>query len=268
MRKIRFLPRALAAALPCLLFTALPTHSADSLDSVEEAAVHWARLRSETARLETDWSWEREVLQSTRTALQERVKLLQEKRRLLDTRTQADRTELTELKQRAEDGANALREVEGKIDGLCKRVLDLRNALPPRLSQALDLPFRSLSDSSLPFAQRAQHLMSVLNRCALFNRSITVNEEVVSIPGSKDTRMLEVIYWGLSHAYALDRSNQRAYVGRPTPSGWAWQENAAITESVDTVIRVHAGRLDPRVIELPIQISAMDTATGQPSTGI
>lgn len=244
--------RAVAAALIPFLLATLPAVAADTLDSVEQAALHWARLRSETARVESDWSWEREVLASTRLALEERVKLLEEKRTLLETRGKTDRTEIAELKKRTDDGAAALAEVEQKLGTLADGIIALRSSLPPRLSQALELPFRSLADPSQTFAQRAQHLSSILNRCALFNQSITVSEEVVTIPGTEDQRMLEVIYWGLSHAYALDRSRNQAYLGTTSETGWKWQEASGMAAAVDAVIRIQGGKLDPRLVELPL----------------
>jgi hypothetical protein len=60
-----------------------------------------------------------------------------------------------------------------------------------------------------------QLAMTVLNRCALFNRTVTCGDEVLTISGEQGAKSLEVIYWGLSHAYALDRAAGKAWYGAP-----------------------------------------------------
>lgn len=240
---------AIAAILSC----SLP--AADPLHSTEQLAVTWAKLRDENARLLADWRWEKDVLAASEIALQARAEQLRERRDLLKQKYGAESREIGDLKQRADEGRLAVEEVDTRLQASAARVLALRKSLPPRLSQALDLSFRTLADPGVPVAERAQALTTVLNRCALFNHGIHVSEEILQLPGSKEARMLEVIYWGLSHGYALDRQHRRAFVGQSTADGWIWQPADGIAAQVAAAIDVRQGKDDPRFVMLPVQLT-------------
>src|SRR5690606_4965264 len=73
-----------------------------------------------------------------------------------------------------------------RIGKLAAQLVALRPALPPRLSAALELPYRSVAAPDLAVAERFRHAMTILNRCNQFNQSFVLAEEILPVaPGTE-----------------------------------------------------------------------------------
>jgi len=237
-----------------LLAIAVPLQAAD-VEAVQKAAIEWARIRGETTRLESDWQWQKQILAATNAVLVDRVHKLEARRDELKAKTSGDMTELGELAAKNADGAAALTAADNSLKATTKQVIDLRRQLPPRLSAALELPYRSLANPQLTTGERMLYLTTILNRCAQFNKSIAYGDEAIALPGESERKLLNVIYWGLGQGYALDRITGNAYVGRPGPNGWTWQPDAAAAKPLSQVIAINQEKADPAFVVLPLVLA-------------
>ncbi len=231
------------------------------LDTVQKAAGDWVKMRAETVRLETDWSLQRELLETTIHALEQRAQRAEEKRDLLKAQTARDREEIGSVEARNQASTDGLQKAEAGLEGIQEQIRHLRPALPPRLSAALELPYRSLADPAQTPANRTQAVFTILNRCLLFNRIVTYGEEALTPEGEPAPRMLEVLYWGLSRGYALDRKAGKAWLGSPGPSGWKWEAHSECAPQVATLIAIYNDKAEPDFVILPAAIAhpAMET---------
>jgi Protein of unknown function (DUF3450) len=238
---------ALWALLPALLT------AADPLDAVQTSALEWARVRAETVRLESEWQTEAQLLTASQDVLRERLRLLQEKKEDLLRRTTTERAEIDTFTAKNDASRNELAAVAVRLDELTAQLESLRPSLPPRLSVALELPFRSLTDAQLSVNERMQHALALLNRSLQFNRVLTYSEEPVSL-GANDTRLLQVLYWGLSHAFAFDPASHHAFVGRPLHGRWAWDRLPDGDHPVGTLMAIYQEKADPAYVATPLQL--------------
>ena len=222
-----------------------------SLDTVEKAAGDWLKVRAETARLETDWSMQRPLLDSIGHGLADRAQTLEIKRDYLRVKTAKDRDELTALEASNQAASAALQSVEDQLKATSARLIQLRPSLPPRLSEALSLSYKSLAAAELTMGGRMQLTMTILNRCQQFNRSITCEDEILTLGGESSARQLEVIYWGLSHGYALDRPSGKVWLGSPGPEGWHWDAVPDAADHVARLIAIYHGKGEPEFVEVP-----------------
>jgi hypothetical protein len=229
--------------------------SAPAIGAVQKAVSDWARVREETVRLETTWEQESQLLRSTLNAMQERARTLSDEKKGLVAKTASDRNALNTLATENAETQAALDAAVTRLKKACDELNSLRPMLPPRLSRALELPYRSLANPQLPLGERMQFVTTVLNRCAQFNNTITYDEEPLAIEGENQVRLLEVIYWGASHAYALDRTTEKAYFGAPGAGGWSWQPMADAAKPVAELVAIYREKSDPRFVEVPAQIS-------------
>lgn len=244
---------------------ALPASAAEApaipggpVAEVQQAATEWAKVRAETVRIESDWAWQRSLMQATLDALQEKVGQLEVQRDGLAAKTAGERREIEELETRRRQMAAAAAEAEQHLRTLAARLVRLRGWLPPRLSAALELPLRSLAAADLPAGERMQHTMTILNRCMHFNRTVTYGEELVAPEGGTPV-LMETVYWGLSHGYALDRVAGVAYLGGGGPEGWRWTPAHELKEAVVRVIAVAHDRTEPAFVEIPVEVSDPET---------
>jgi hypothetical protein len=224
---------------------------ADVLAPGEKAAGDWIKVRLETARLDTAWTSERPLLESTVNGLKDHAQTLEEKRDLLLSQTAKDRDEITTLQGKNKEASDDLSATQARLQALSAKLSDLRPFLPPRLSEALELSYRSLANAGLGAGERMQLSMTMLNRCLLFNRTVTSGEEVLTIDGEDGPRSLEVIYWGLSQGYALDRKAGKAWYGSPGPKGWKWEPLPAAAGQVAKLIGIYNDKADPDFVAVP-----------------
>ncbi|HEY5228702.1 MAG TPA: DUF3450 family protein [Opitutaceae bacterium] len=224
---------------------------ADPMQPGEKAAGDWIKVRLETARLETDWRSDRPLLESTVAGLKDRAQTLEEKRDLLKAQTAKDRDDAATMEGKNKEASEDLQAAETRLQALDAKLVETRPYLPPRLSEALELSYRSIANTGLGTGERMQLTMTMLNRCLQFNRTVTSGEEVLAIDGEDAAKSLEVIYWGLSHAYALDRKAGKAWYGSPGPKGWKWDPLAGSASQVTQLISVYNDKADPDFVILP-----------------
>lgn len=226
----------------------------DPVEAVGKAAGEWVKARAETVRLQAEWAAQRELLESTVHAVEERAGNLEARRDELKARTAHEREDLDARDARNRAMATGFQATEARLKSLDEKLLRLRPSLPPRLSTALELPYRSLSAAEIPLGERLQLTMTVLNRCVQFNRVVTHGEEVVKLTGEPAAKSLEVIYWGLSHGYAFDRAAGRAWLGSPGPQGWQWEVRADAAKSVAELLAIADDKAEPEFVTVPAQL--------------
>lgn len=228
--------------------------AAEALEQVQRSAGEWARLREETVRLETDWSEQRAALEAALAAQRARVEKLTVERDAAQAAVARESLQFSQLETRTVEARAHLESLRVRIDQLAARLEQTRPSLPPRLSAGLELPFASIRDPKLGPSERMQHLVTILNRCAAFNKALTVVEEELALGTDGARRVLDVVYLGLSHAYALDTANRVAYLGTPGPNGWAWQALPDAADDVARLVAIHRETADPAFSLLPLQV--------------
>ncbi len=252
---------ALRLALAIGALTGIARAAADQaekspgVESMRQVVTEWSKVRAETVRLEEDWRSERELLTSTQRALQEQVARLANEKKVLEASTAAERDSLAELAAANAAAQASLKSAGQRLEAMGAQLVALRPCLPPRLSQALELPYRSLANPALGPTERMQHVTTLLNRCTQFDRTISYGEELLAVPGEPEGKMFEVIYWGVSHGYALDRTAGRAYFGSPGPQGWAWEPIPEQAAQVVRLIAIYRDKGDPVAVAVPARIT-------------
>lgn len=252
----------------CLLAAALVSpflcRAADPLDALEKSAGEWVKVRMEAGRLESGWLAERALLESALAALQERATVAEEERDLLKAKTAKEREELAALQEKARQADGDLADLDARLRRIGEQLIALRPSLPPRLSGALEMSFRSLAEPDARMGERLQTCMTVLNRCVQFNRQISAGEEALSVDANGTRKSLEVIYWGLSHGYALDRGADQAWLGAPTADGWRWKLQPAAAPGVARLLAIHQDKADPDFVFVPASLRHSPTEARQP----
>ena len=237
---------------------------AEAFEAVQKTAIEWTRLRTESIRLQSEWARERALLESTATALQEHIATLTQRREVLDAETAVVRAEIEALRTRHAALVQSVGAMEARVAALVAGLEQLRPSLPPRLSVALELPYRSLADARSSTTEKAQHALAILSRCLQFNKTITYSEEILGDARSPDARVAEVLYWGLAEAYAIDRVSGKAYLGQPAQDGWAWASRDDAFAQIQRLIDVHKDAVEPEFVELPARLVTLPGAEVRP----
>jgi Protein of unknown function (DUF3450) len=226
----------------------------DMLEKVEAQADAWVKTRLETARLEASWVSEQALLESTLAAMKERASVLEEKLEQTGLRTKQERTEIETLQGKIKATREDLEKLDQRSRALAGKLVAIRHRLPPRLSGGLEMAYRSLGSAELGSGERMQFATLILNRCTQFNRTITAGDEVVELQPGKPARSVQVIYWGLSHAYAFDSAKSEAWLGSPSESGWSWSPLPDAAAAVSNLVAIYADKADPEFVLAPAKV--------------
>jgi hypothetical protein len=237
-----------------LILPAVLAAEPETIHSLEKSAGEWVKIRTETVRMESDWASDQVLLKSTINALKERAQMLEEKHAELKATTAEERAELESLLEKRKVGVAEWETVEQRLKALTSELLRARPTLPPRLSDALEMSFRSLEGTELSAGERMQLAMVVLNRCAQFNRGINQGPEVLTLDGESGPKSLEVIYWGLSHGYALDPAAGKAWYGSPDAERWKWEARHDAAAHVAKLIAIYTDKADPAFVSVPAHV--------------
>ena len=231
------------------------------VDDVQKTVTEWARVRAETTRVEADWRWQQTLMQSTLDALQERTRQLETKRTELEARTAEERRDTTELTERRQALKDAEAQAVNHLRLLGERLARMRVWLPPRLALALELPYRSLARPDAGASEQMRYAMVIMSRCIQFNRTVSVGEEMITAANG-EKHLMEVVYWGLSHGYALDRIANEAYLGAPAERAWTWTTQPDLAPQVSRLIHASRDKAEPAFVIAPAQ--AIDPAALNP----
>lgn len=224
---------------------------ADPVDTLAKLSLDWVKTRAEAVRAESAWASQHELLDSTVKALEERARELETKRDLLKAKTAKDRGDLANLEIENQRLADQFSRLETCLKSIDDRLVKLRPQLPPKLSLALELPLLSLADPNLAPGERMAHTITVINRCAQFNRAVTFGEEIVAAPGEAKPKLLQTVYWGLSQGYAYDRGGRKAWLGSPGPEGWKWAPCLEAEASIRELIATFDEKAEPKFVAVP-----------------
>jgi hypothetical protein len=252
-----FPPRPVSGLLSlAAILAAGPAIAADPIQDAGKIASEWVKTRAETARLESSWMQDHALLASTIEGLKERAGRLQDKRDHLLSATAAERDEQAALNAKLAEAKQSLQVTETRLQALTEKVLRLRPQLPPRLSEALEMSYRSLAGKETGPGERMQLVMTVLNRSAQFNLSVSHGEDLVTLPGESAPKAVDAIYWGLSHGYALDRTTGKAWYGAPGPEGWRWEALEGAAPAVTKLFAIRRDEADPELVSVPARLKA------------
>jgi hypothetical protein len=248
--KTRIIQSLLLAAV-CLSRSFTHAASPEPVDTLAKLSLEWVRTRAEAVRAETEWAGQRDLLDSTVKALEERAKELESKRDLAKAKTANERGELGNMEIENQRLTNQFSQLEASLKSFDEQIAKLRPQFPPKLSQALELPLLSLADPKLTPSERMAHTMTVLNRCVQFNRCVTFGEEIVAAPGEAAPKLLQTVYWGLSHGYAYDKTARKAWLGSPGPEGWKWTSCPEGESAIREMIATFDEKAEPKFVAVP-----------------
>jgi len=228
--------------------------SGQDIEAVQQSAREWIRVESEKSRLLSDWEWQKDVLLSTREGLQRRCEVLENQRDRLSAAQTETKLEIEGLKAKADTLAKELEKTEVHLQRSSEALIRLKPMLPPQLSSSLDLAYQNLTDPSLSSSEKLQQVVTILNRCSQFNQAVTYSEEIVYPENNSEGRVMKVIYWGLSHAYALDSQSGSTYLGRPQLNEWGWESLPELSEPLHQLMAILKEDTDPDFVTVPMQI--------------
>jgi Protein of unknown function (DUF3450) len=222
----------------------------------------WVDTMQQVQEEENEWTRDQEVLQNYREGLEKEI--LDLKERIAEAKTKKDGADADSLKQTQERDryATAKEELSKLVRSLEEKMIAKLPLIPaplraePKLVQGIEDLER---DIKLPAEKRGEgvskRLLNLINLTAeieKFQQTVVLRQELRSDAAGREFNM-EVVYFGLSAAYAVNEDGSLALVGKPTEKdGWKFEERKDLAADIRKLIDCTTGDSDPEFITLPI----------------
>lgn len=222
----------------------------------------WVETMRQIQQEENEWTRDQEVLRNYKEGLEKEIIDLKEK--IADAKTRKEGADSESLKQSEErDRFLAAKEDLAKLVRVQEENMAAKLPLipaplraEPKVAQAIENLERDLK---LPedkrgddVSKRLQNLINLTSEIEQFQQTVVLRQELRTDDEGREFNM-EVVYFGLSTAYAVNEDGSFALVGKPDPeAGWKFEERDDLSGAIRELVSATKGDTDPSFISLPI----------------
>lgn len=229
----------------------------EAIETTRSALEQWVETQRITSKEKQDLTLAKEVLNARIELVQRQIESLQEKIEEAETNiaeTDKNRNAMLVENEKLKESSTALGDtlfaLETRTKQLLQRLPDpIRDRVKPlsqRISDATD-------ETKLSVAERFQNVVGILNEVDKFNRDITVNSEVRSLPDGTSAEVT-ALYLGIGQGYYVGMNGTIAGIGMATEAGWDWKPANDAAEPISQAIAVLKNERPATFIQLPIEI--------------
>jgi hypothetical protein len=221
----------------------------------------WVETMQAIQQEENEWSRDQEVLQNYKEGLEREIADL--KQQIADAKTRKEGADSESLEQSA--GRDRLAAAKDELTAVVHR---LEESLSERLSvfpapllaepkvaqgvedlkQALALPEDKRNEG---VSKRLMNVINLLTEAEKFQQTVHLRPELHKNADGREFNM-QVIYFGLACAFAVNEDGSFALAGRPTADGWKFEERKDLASDIQKLIAATTGDADAAFINLPI----------------
>ena len=220
----------------------------------------WVETMSRIQQEEDEWARDREVLQNYKEGLEKEIEDLKERIQEAETRRQgADKESLDKSAERQryvaarDELAASVRKLEQALfERLPLFPTPLRN--DAKVAQAIEDLNRALAlpddkrDSDV--SKRLLTIITLTGEAEKFQQTVHIRPELHRDKAGREFNM-QVIYFGLAMAYAVNEDGTLALSGRPTATGWVFEESPQLAAAIQELIGAATGNRDAAFVQLP-----------------
>ena len=219
----------------------------------------WVETRKILSEERSEWLVEKETLEATRDLLRrERDDLRAEIREFEEAGAGVDEERRELLLKRAEY-QRAAESLKAKVVELEKQVLDIAPQLPDPLRERLELLLVQIpedpANTEAALGQRLMNVLGVLAQAEKWNSTATFVGETRAVGAGDQKVQVRTLYWGLGQAVYVDTQGEVAGIGRPTPEGWQFVDDASLAEQAALFLDIYEGNVDTiAFVPVPVEL--------------
>lgn len=260
---MRALP-VIIALLPGLAAVSLAQGDGSSqTEKLKDSVREWIETMREIQTEEDSWGRDRELLDDQRTAL--RTEIDQLTRQVADAKKEkegADKESLDEVAKR-DAFVKAKDMLVEEVRALEESLVGKLAAFPAPLAEeprVKELMAQVRKDVTLQgdaaktgLTKRLNNVLNLLSEAEKWQQTIHLKPELHETADGRKLNM-NVVYFGLASAYAVDEEGAYGMVGMPTNEGWKFEERNELAPVILEMVTVLNGDADAKFINLPINL--------------
>jgi hypothetical protein len=235
-----------------------PTATESDLRSIVS---EWVETMRKIQKEEDDWARDQEVLQHYKEGLEREIADLRQK--IADAEIRKAGADKESLAQSAERDrlAAAKDSLAVTLRGLEEQLVAALPLMPsPLLSEAkvaqgveelrksINLPEEKRGDN---VSKRLLNVINLLSEAEKFQQTVSLRNELHRDGNGREFNM-QVVYFGLAAAYAVNEESTFALVGKPDQAGWRFEERPDLATEIRRLIDATTGDAEAAFIQLPL----------------
>jgi len=227
----------------------------DNLDQLKQNVEHWINLKKEISTVQNEWATDKAIMERElsiaeieKTELKEELKTVSKQQEDIGNNIES----LINQKFELEQAVNGLIPVLDKAE---KDILSFKPYIPKPLYPSVEKDFESISKvkNRNDIIDRLRKLVSLYLKIETMEHETHIVREIFTIKDGTKVEM-QVLYIGLSQAFAVSSDGKNAQIGKPSTGGWTWVDNSNIASEIQNAIMIYSQEVSPKIINLPISV--------------
>lgn len=247
----------LAATLPVLAQESKPSPTEELRTTIRE----WVETMQKIQTEENDWARDQEVLQNYKEGLEKEIADLKEQIASAKTRKEGgDQQSLDKVAEKdryVAAEAELTRQLRLMEEDLAKKVPLFPEPLrkTAKITQSVEtlqrnllLPPDAQAEEASKRLANVTELMAEVEKC---QQGIHVHSELHKDAQGHEYNM-QVVYFGMALAYAVNEDGSFALAGRATPEGWKFQERNDLAPQIQKLVVTATSEKEISFTHLPL----------------
>jgi len=217
-----------------------------------EKVAKWVETRKLISEESAKWEAEKQMLNDLAELRQREANQMNEVIDLAKERVEDIEKLTNELTAEEKSRQTWRAAFEKRITALEDALIPQIAFLPPPVTGKVFESIARLEDrkDEADLQSRFRDVLAILNEVIAFNHQLHFTPEIRTIDGQEIE--VDVLYLGLTRAWYVDRTGQKAGVGQAGREGWTWISDPSIARQVRRAVDIHNKKEAPAFTKLPL----------------
>lgn len=218
-----------------------------------EVISQYVDTRQAIARVKNEWKSYQELTQRRIDLYEMEIAQLSEQIAAAEAETTQAEREIARIKEEIQILRDANNIVAQALPPLEDKLRELYQYFPRPLKSKVQRLVQQLGKGRQA-SDRMAIVIGILNEVDKFNTEFNFDTDEKTLPGG-ETKLVDVIYLGLSVAYYADKDGTIAGVGVPAEGEWSWTERNDLAGPIRDSVLYYNGDIKPALlVNLPVEI--------------
>lgn len=222
------------------------------IEKTRQVISEYVDTRQEIARVKNEWKSYQELTERRISLYEQEIADLRETIAAGEADTTQAEREIARIREEIQVLRDANNLVAEALPGMEQKMRELNEFFPKPLKEKVQRLVQQLGKGNQA-SDRMAVLIGILNEVDKFNSEFNFDTDQKEVGG--ETKLVDVIYLGLSVAYYADKDATIAGIGVPAPDGWNWTERNELAQSIHNAVLYYNGDIKPALmVDLPVDL--------------